>query len=184
MNKGVLQAHGEYLNFMNSGDEFYNNGVLQEVAPSLDSDIVVGKIVHGTEVWGFHKEDITLMDLIFDENRYDESYKIVSDWKFYIQTLIFNNATFRNIRSIVCRFVPGGVSETDAGTRDMERKRVYKELFPDRMMKDYIRLEKVESPLLELIPELNKTAGLHQMAYKLVCALLWVHGKIKRVRVK
>ena len=182
MNKGVLQAHGEYLNFMNSGDEFYNNGVLQEVAPSLDSDIVVGKIVHGTEVWGFHKEDITLMDLIrgtvlhqasffrkelFDENRYDESYKIVSDWKFYIQTLIFNNATFRNIRSIVCRFVPGGVSETDAGTRDMERKRVYKELFPDRMMKDYIRLEKVESPLLELIPELNKTAGLHQMAYKL-----------------
>ena len=36
----------------------------------------------------------------------------------------------------------------------------------------------------ELIPELNKTAGLHQMAYKLVCALLWVHGKIKRVRVK
>ena len=52
MNKGVLQAHGD-LNFMNSGDEFYNNGVLQEVAPSLDSDIVVGKIVHGTEVWGF-----------------------------------------------------------------------------------------------------------------------------------
>ena len=44
MNKGVLQAHGEYLNFMNSGDEFYNNGVLQEVAPSLDSDIVVGKM--------------------------------------------------------------------------------------------------------------------------------------------
>ncbi len=97
VNKGVLQAHGEYLNFMNSGDEFYNNGVLQEVAPSLDSDLVVGKIVHGTEVWGFHKEDITLMDLIrgsvlhlasffrkelFDENRYDESYKIVSDGNF------------------------------------------------------------------------------------------------------
>lgn len=91
MNKGVLQAHGEYLNFMNSGDEFYNNGVLQEVAPSLDSDIVVGKIVHGTEVWGFHKEDITLMDLIrgtvlhqasffrkelFDENRYGAIYRI------------------------------------------------------------------------------------------------------------
>ena len=44
---------------------------------------------------------------------------------------------------------------------------IYKELFPDRMMKDYIRLEKVESPLLELIPELNKTAGLHQMGYSI-----------------
>ena len=138
-------------------------------------DLIRGTVLHQASF--FRKE-------LFDENRYDQSYKIVSDWKFYIQTLIFNNATFRNIRSIVCRFVPGGVSETDAGTRDMERKRVYKELFPDRMMKDYIRLEKVESPLLELIPELNKTAGLHQMAYKLVCALLWVHGKIKRVRVK
>ena len=42
------------------------------------------------------------------------------------------------------------------GQRDLERRRVYKELFPDRMIKDYIRLEKVESPLLELIPELNK----------------------------
>ena len=125
MNKGVLQAHGEYLNFMNSGDEFYNNGVLQEVAPSLDSDIVVVKIVHGTEVWGFHvlHQASFFRKELFDENRYDESYKIVSDWKFYIQTLIFNNATFRNIRSIVCRFVPGGVSETDAGTRDMERIR-------------------------------------------------------------
>ena len=93
--------------------------------------------------------------------------------------------TFRNIRSIVCRFVPGGVSETDAGTRDLERRRVYKELFPDRMIKDYIRLEKVESPLLELIPELNKTGWPSSDGIQIpVCALLWVHGKIKRVRVK
>ena len=92
MNKGVLQAHGEYL--------------------------IRGTVLHQASF--FRKE-------LFDENRYDESYKIVSDWKFYIQTLIFNNVTFRNIRSIVCRFVPGGVSETSAGTRDLERRRVYKE---------------------------------------------------------
>ena len=115
-------------------------------------------------------------------NKCDSGTKCFVKAEHFVLRLI--NVTFRNIRSIVCRFVPGGVSETSAGTRDLERRRVYKELFPDRMIKDYIRLEKVESPLLELIPELNKTAGLHQMAYKLVCALLWVHGKIKRVRVK
>lgn len=199
MNKGVLQVYGEYLNFMNFGDEFYNNGVLQEVVFLLDSDIVVGKIVYGIEVWGFYKEDIMLMDLIwgivlyqvlffckefFDENRYDESYKIVFDWKFYIQILIFNNVMFCNICFIVCRFVFGGVSEMDVGIRDMERKWVYKELFLDRMMKDYIRLEKVEFFLLELIFELNKIVGFYQMVYKLVCVLLWVYGKIKWVCVK
>ena len=136
MNKGVLQAHGEYLNFMNSGDEFYNNGVLQEVAPSLDSDIVVGKMCMAQRCGALHKEDITLMDLIRGTVLHQASsfvknflmktgmtriIRLYPIGNFYIQTLIFNNVTFRNIRSIVCRFVPGGVSETDAGTRDLER---------------------------------------------------------------
>lgn len=197
MNKGILQAHGEYLNFMNSGDEFYNNNVLQEVMLLLDKDIVVGKILHDTEIWGFQKEDITLMDLVrgnvlhqasffrkelFDENMYDEKYKIVSDWKFYIQCLILGHATFRNIDFIICRFAPGGISEIDSGRRLRERDSVYKELIPERIMKDYFRLEKVESPLLELIPELNNTAGFHRMVYKLVCILLWIYKKYCKIK--
>ena len=35
MNKGLSHAHGEYVNFMNSGDSFYSPTVLEEI----DSEI-------------------------------------------------------------------------------------------------------------------------------------------------
>lgn len=199
MNKGILQAYGEYLNFMNSGDEFYDKDVLETVVSMLDKDIIVGKIMHGTEVWGFPKEEITMLDLVqgtvlhqasffrrelFDENMYDEKYKIVSDWKFYIQSLVFNNATFRNIDSIICRFIPGGISEVDSERRIKERGEVYKELFPERIMKDYFRLAKADSPFLELTPQLNKTYRLNRLAYRLVYYLIKTNDFISTIKRK
>ena len=47
MNKGILQAHGEYLNFMNSGDCFYDEECLYKVSTSnLKADIIVGRDYH------------------------------------------------------------------------------------------------------------------------------------------
>ena len=45
MNKGIAVAHGEYLNFMNSGDCFYESTVVENVLPHLCSaDFYVGNI--------------------------------------------------------------------------------------------------------------------------------------------
>lgn len=199
MNKGILQSHGEYLIFMNSGDDFFNREVLKGVIPFLDRDIIVGKVMHDVEIWGFQKEDITMLDLIqgtimhqasfihrklFDLNMYDEKYTIVSDWKFYIQSLIFDNATFRNINLIICRLTPGGVSEIDVVKRNMERNEIYKELFPERILKDYFKLSKADSPLLELTPQLNETYRLNKLAYHIVDILIRVNDlflHIKRI---
>lgn len=197
MNKGILKAHGEYLVFMNSGDEFYNERVLLEVMPLLDRDIIVGKAMHGTEIWGFQKEDITMLDFIqgtimhqasfirrelFETHLYDEKYKIVSDWKFYIQSLIFGNATFSNIDSVICKFAPGGISETDMERKEIERQEVYKELFPERVLTDYFRLANTDSPLLELIPRLNKTYRLNKLAYRIVYGLVKMNDFILDLR--
>ena len=47
MNKGIRLANGEYINFMNGGDEFYDNNVLKNVFhKGLDFDIVYGDSCH------------------------------------------------------------------------------------------------------------------------------------------
>ena len=197
MNKGIIQAHGDYLNFMNSGDEFYDSEVLLEVSNALDCDIVVGRMQHGKEIWAFPKEKITMLDLVqgtvlhqasffcrrlFSQNKYDEKYKIVSDWKFYIQSLILENASFRNLDMMICKFTPGGISEVDIELKRKERSEVYKELFPDRVMEDYFRFAKADSILLELIPYLNRTNRLNRLAYCMVLLLIKINELFLSVR--
>ena len=50
MNKGIAKATGDYLNFMNSGDCFYDEGVLSRVAHvESDADFIVGRDYHFNE---------------------------------------------------------------------------------------------------------------------------------------
>lgn len=50
MNKGIAKATGDYLNFMNSGDCFYDEGVLGRVARvETDADFIVGRDYHSTK---------------------------------------------------------------------------------------------------------------------------------------
>jgi glycosyltransferase involved in cell wall biosynthesis len=117
MNKGVAQAHGDYCIFMNSGDCFHSAGALAE-ASIYDADIVCGKVLKGSnpQPQGHRKADITLVDLmrgslphqamiikreLLVRHPYDEHYKILSAWKFCLQTLVFDNCSYRNIDTII-----------------------------------------------------------------------------------
>ena len=197
MNKGIKAAHGDYLNFMNSGDYFYNENVLNDTLHYLDKDIVTGKSINEDfSTRAFHvSENPTMIQFykntvdhqasfiatkLFENNLYDENYKIVSDWKFYIETIIFQNCSFSLIPVTVAIFQNGGISETQKLLNEEERRDVLGKLFPPRIIKDFERFVDKESPMLDLIPQFNRTYRLQKYILSTVKVILKIYSLFKR----
>ena len=165
MNKGILKAKGEFVNFMNSGDTFYSPDVLEKIEPHLkDYDLVIGKEFHqnpnngktsttflpsrlsmATFVVGFlpHQSGFIRRSL-FDNMLYDEKLRIVSDWKFYLMQTVYNNCSVRLIDTIVCRREQGGISNSAETLNIKERRQVLTELLPPGILKDYDSLSNLD----------------------------------------
>lgn len=183
MNKGVTQAHGDYLIFMNSGDCFHSSDILTEVA-DYQEDIICGKVLKGnsTKPSGHNKPTITLVDLmrrslphqamfikreLMSKHPYDENYKIMSDWKFCIEAIIFDNCSFRNSDIIVADYDISGISTNSNGLLPKERELILKELFPPRILKDYKRYALVDDELLDQSLKLTQTVYARDIIKKL-----------------
>lgn len=153
MNKGVAMASGTYCIFMNSGDTFHGNKTIEEVIGLLHEDIVMGAVqLAGTDIIRKAPEPLTLAGL-FDKSiphnaafiktelprrhPYDESRKIISDWKFFLQAIIFDHVSCRSIDTVICDYDRHGISSTNRDLREFERQEVLRELFPERILADY-----------------------------------------------
>lgn len=152
MNKGVAHATGKYVNFMNAGDSFFNNDVLQHVYDSrLCPDVIEGHVVR-TDSKTRHKdvyEDL-YVHLFSDtlshqgtfirrellvSHPYDEKYKIVSDWKFWIETLILEERSYAFLDLDIAYYDISGISSTYPQKIAKEREEVIQELFTPYMQK-------------------------------------------------
>ena len=179
MNKGFAQAKGDYLVFMNSGDCFHTPDVLGLMA-DYQEDIICGKVFKGEASIpsGHHKPTITLVDLmrgslphqamfikreLMQKHPYDENYKILSDWKFCIQALVFDNCTFRNSDIIIADYDISGISTNSNGLLAKEREIILKELFPQRIIEDYERLTPVDDELLDQSLLLTQTVSARRL---------------------
>ena len=195
MNKGVAQAHGDFLIFMNSGDCFHDSNVLNSVV-DYQEDIICGKVLKGNSTIpsGHHKFTISLVDLmrgslphqamfikreLLVKHPYDEKYKILSDWKFCIEALVFDNCSFRNVDTIVADYDTSGISTNSNGLLPMERELILKELFPPRILADYQRLVPVDDELLDQALLLTKTSGIRKLVKGLTKVILFLANKKK-----
>ena len=169
MNKGVCQAKGEYVNFMNSGDTFYDTNVLDIVEPFLkDNDLVIGKEFHqdpisgetattflpcrismATFVSGFlpHQSGFIRRSLL-QKMPYDENLRIVSDWKFYMMQIVYKSSSIKLIDTIICRREQGGISNSDEELNKNERRKVLTDLLPPGVIKDYDSLAQLDKTTL------------------------------------
>lgn len=77
--------------------------------------------------------------LFEDYGLYDETLKICSDWKFYMQSIVLGKATTKHVDIIVTHFDMNGISETRKDILNEERNRLLQELIPKGILKDYDR---------------------------------------------
>ncbi len=132
MNKGIKQATGEYIIFMNSGDFFFDEFVLEKVSADFDSkiDILYGdsvffndkgykKVIKAPEklTFGFfydgelnHQAVFTKRTLFQDYLYYNENYKICADWEFFIVTVCLHNASYKYLKQAICYYDFSGMS--------------------------------------------------------------------------
>ena len=130
MNKGIRMAAGEYLLFLNSGDELINSDVLRDHHFNLSGkDLiyfninVIDKkksiIKKCPEVMTFSylcedtipHQSIFLKKILFEKiGFYDDTLKIVADWKFIILALCKYNATYKYVNDVISNYYFDGVS--------------------------------------------------------------------------
>lgn len=155
MNKGTKMATGDYLLFLNSGDVLYDSKVIEDIYPFLNSnaDLLIGRIIdnktmtpspYGYEVTmlSLYKSFIPHQSTFIKKSEmikfmYDESYNISSDWKFFIQSMIMGNCTYRWTDRVVTLYDHYGVSNTNADIGSRERLSILNEFLPPRIITDY-----------------------------------------------
>ncbi len=191
MNKGLRQAKGEYVNFMNGGDCYHSADVLEKIfALETDADIITG--THSENgLRNVGKGGVTMLDLykwaidhqasfirreVAIRHPYDEKFRIVSDWKFFIEALILDNCSFYYTDTIVVDVDMEGISNTNFELDRKEREQVLKELFSPRILEDYKLFASIHPDLLKIAPRISKSQTIRKAIVKMANQLLKIKG--------
>ena len=178
LNKGIQRATGDYLLFLNSGDHFFSNTVLEKNYSELDGTDLVCFDIHvlgqGFDQINTHPDTINF-SYLFEETfahqsvfikrslfdivgLYDESLKIVSDWKFFIHALATYHCSYKCVHNTLSVYYFDGISPTAQGTfiRRDERIKVLKEEF-SIFYNDYKEMEKLKTNRFKMLEVIEKT---------------------------
>lgn len=165
MNKGIAMATGDYLQFLNSGDSLVSNDITLRMTEALKNkeypsilygnmlkDMPGGKAMRdrcfaGREIsfLGFytgslnHSSAYIRRGLFNRYGMYDEGFKIVSDWKWFLQAIILGGEKPVYVDMDVTLFDMNGISEKNKALDKTERRRVLNELIPSTILADYDR---------------------------------------------
>ena len=199
MNKGVLKAHGQYLNFMNSGDCLHSSNTLQEVDQEINGEDIITGSFFDRENSVVHKilsKDVTLLTLLketfnhqstfykrdlFKKRLYDEKLFIQSDSKFNMKSIIFDNCSVKVIDLIVADYDFNGISGTNKELVEKEWQKLLHELYPERILRDYENMyTEEELPIVRFLPQLKKFSRLHHFIYNLIELLLRIRSLLKK----
>ena len=167
MNKGIKMASGDYVQILNSADCLASNDVVERMLVALEAadnpSILYGNMIKcfpdGRRITDkcFSGQEITMLgmftgtlnhdpayirrDLFEKYGYYDESLKICSDWKWYLQAIVLGGEKPQYVDMDVTLFDMTGISENASWKEKirMERQSVLEATVPSACLKDYER---------------------------------------------
>lgn len=165
MNKGMAQAKGDYLLFMNSGDWFYNETSLERCfAHEFNADVMYGDCLfhysdhdakwHNPSPMTFeflyrsclsHSSSFIRREVLVKDG-YNEDMRIASDYEFWLK-LAFRDGSFCHVDELVSVYDTSGISSTNHELRNAERARLHAKYIPQMVQADYVRLKEMQTQL-------------------------------------
>lgn len=159
MNKGIRMAKGEYIHFLNSGDWLVDEFVVENMLLNIEynTEILVGNVIFirpdGKVRYVKNETEISALTFfrgtiqhtsayikksLFDKyGLYDETLRIVSDWKWYLVTVALNNVIVHFSDVYVTYFDTTGISSTNLTLDKKERQDELAKMYPPLILADY-----------------------------------------------
>lgn len=175
MNKGIRAASGEYIVFINAGDQLAESDTLEKIANTYKNfDVLYGdteiayesftRIAHSKPLEKFwqslpfvHQSVIVKRELLV-ENLFDLSYKFCSDYD-QLSKLFVAKITFKKIDQIISRITAGGASDVNAAAATREVFRISKKRFSLKLSQRIYFRSKIAKSRLAAIGKKNLPKG-------------------------
>lgn len=157
MNKGTRMAQGEYCLYLNSGDFLAADDVLEKAfSYNFMEDIVscnlmlfdninetLQKPPQHISLFTFfngslpHPSTFIKRGLLNRIGGYNEKYRLMSDWCFFLDSLIVHNCSYRTLDIMLSKYNCFGLSVTQGHTEAIASVEYLQNSFP-RIIDDYI----------------------------------------------
>ena len=202
MNKGIKKATGDFIIFMNSGDNFNDNNVLENTVPLFNKDayFIYGNNYKEKEnskrlktdssklTFSFfytsslnHQATFIKRDVFTELFYYDENKKIVSDWELFVVGICKQNLLYQYINQTISVYDFTGMSSNKKyqDITDQEKLDTLEKYFP-AFVDDYKNLSLLNSKRFQHVLHIQKSPFIWNIFKKIISFFLLFTPKIKK----
>jgi glycosyltransferase involved in cell wall biosynthesis len=168
MNKGVKLSTGKWLMFLNSGDILNGSDAIDLfVKNKFDEELVYCDVLSNVDDgiisypdnltfnyffrYSLNHQSTFFRRQLFDKyGMYNEKYKIVSDWEFFLRIIFLKNISVKHFSYPVVVFDFNNGISTNSNNKELiekERRQVLFDLFP-RFYDDYLKLNAYQASFI------------------------------------